>query len=449
MFVTIHETGRSSRWAALALGVILVVAVVGTLPGGAAGSPSVGVTDPINETDVSGTETADDTDVSGTETIDDTDISGTEDGTNLSDGQPETTETATATNQDTRTPSDTSDQVFTNDTDDVETSLDATADAIPGSGLTNDILGLAPIDGHIQYGANGSHPAHSADDDRGTVTPERATPSESGSSVKPANESGAAGTDGGPSSQSDGRSTGGRAPLPDAPDPLPTVLGIGGLGAMLVTTSRFSDGMAAGILRDSVGGGVHRRLAVGLARVPPLFGLAGYQRYEDDDPLVHETRAAIYSQIQSEPGIYLSALTEATGTPMGTVRYHLKILEFEGIVRRTTSNGRRRYYPIDVDPGSFETLLDDSAAQAVLTELGASGPTPVGELADRVDRDPSTITHHTTRLAEMGLVERKRSGRSTLNRLTDEGRASLPGPHARVSPSEAAPASRKGHSAGD
>lgn len=449
MSATIHEIGPASPWAVLALGVILGVALVGTLPVAVAGSPGVGVTEPINDTDLSETEPIDETNLSETEPIDETDLSETDDGTNLSDGPLGTSNTATSAIQDTRATSDTSEQLLTNDTADVETSLDATVEATLDGGLTDDILGLTLIDGPTQYEVDGPHPAHSAETDRATPTPERATPSESGSSMKPSSGSGAAGPDGGTSSQTVGRSTGGRAPLPDAPDPLPTMLGIGGLGAMLVTTSRFTDGMAAGILRDSVGGGVHRRLATGLARVPPLFGLAGYQRYEDDDPLVHETRAAIYSKIQSEPGIYLSALTEATGTPMGTVRYHLKILEFEGIVRRATSNGRRRYYPIDVDPGSFDTLLDDSAAQAVLTELGASGPTPVGELADRVDRDPSTITHHTTRLAELGLVERKRDGRTTLNRLTDEGRASLPGAHARVSPNEAAPASSKGHSAGD
>jgi len=209
----------------------------------------------------------------------------------------------------------------------------------------------------------------------------------------------------------------------------PGLSGVVGAGVLLVIGWRCSS--AGGLATIGHSGAVDKLSSVGyrhltgwLDRLRPVLGLAGYQRYEDDDPLVHPLRGTLYDRIQTEPGTYLSALADATETPLGTVRYHLKILEFEGLVTRADLNGRRRYYPLDVEPGVIETLLEDSAALAVLEELATSAAT-VGELADRVDRDPSTITHHTTRLADMGLVERERDGRTTRNRLTDEGRAAV------------------------
>lgn len=217
-----------------------------------------------------------------------------------------------------------------------------------------------------------------------------------------------------------------RGPIHATSGSFPVALGLGsivGVGAFVVSR-RATHGAITWVVGHTVDRSVTRMLADWLGRLLPVLGLAGYQRYEDDDPLEHETRAALYDRIQSDQGVYLSALSETTDTPLGTVRYHLKVLEFEGLVTRTTTNGRRRYYPADVEPELVDALLDDSAARAVLNEL-ADGAASVGDLAEQVDRDPSTVTHHTTRLAEMGLVERERDGRTTRNRLTDEGRAAM------------------------
>lgn len=331
----------------------------------------------------------------------------------------------------------------------VVATVDGTAVGVTLDGeITVAVGGLGLTDGGTRDRSAGAgaprletadHGADISTDDTGASQRGQSEPT-SGGSENPASV-GSVETETGTQSDSPG-------PLPDAPGPLPAVLGIGGLGAILFTSSRFTDGLGAIVARDWVGASLKGRLAGWLGHLRPLLGLAGYQRYEGDDPLEHVTRATVFERIESEPGIYLAALSEATGLPMGTVRYHLKILEFEGLVNRSPRNGRRRYYPIDVDPAVWETLLENSAARAVLSELATGGPTSVGDLADSVDRDPSTITHHTTRLAEMGLVERTREGRSTLNRLTEEGRAAVPTrPPAQANEQVGAPS--RGHSAGD
>lgn len=155
-----------------------------------------------------------------------------------------------------------------------------------------------------------------------------------------------------------------------------------------------------------------------------LLALFGYERYAGD-PLDHDLRARINEAIRGDPGIHLSAVAETADAPLGTVRYHLKRLEAEGLIESETSDGRRRYVPAGADLDALETALRDDAPRAVLEALFEGGPASTTELADRIDRDPSTATHHVERLAEAGLVERERDGRAVESRLSDGVRAAL------------------------
>lgn len=156
-----------------------------------------------------------------------------------------------------------------------------------------------------------------------------------------------------------------------------------------------------------------------------FFAILGYQRYDDTDPLEHETREAIYRHLRETPGSYLTEVSEATDVPLPTVRYHLKILEHENLVTRTKMRGKRRYFPIDSDPSELDAALNDDAPAAVLTALARRGPASVSDLAEALDRDPSTVTYHLQELADENLVERERDGRSTVNRLAPEVEAAI------------------------
>ncbi len=148
-----------------------------------------------------------------------------------------------------------------------------------------------------------------------------------------------------------------------------------------------------------------------------LFALLGYQRFSDDDPLEHETRSAIYDHVRDSPGTYLAEIGEETDVPMQTARYHLRILEFENLISRKNIRGRRRYFPIGSESDELDAALNDEPTAAVLHALATEGPDSVSGLAETLDRDPSTVTHHLERLEEDGLVERERDGRSVVNRL--------------------------------
>ncbi|WP_323192781.1 helix-turn-helix domain-containing protein [Halostella sp. PRR32] len=155
----------------------------------------------------------------------------------------------------------------------------------------------------------------------------------------------------------------------------------------------------------------------------PVVG--GYSRYDSSDPLEHENRAAIVDRLEAEPGTYLSAVADETGIPLPTVRYHMKILRHEERVTSEVIRGKRRYFPAGFEATELAAALDDAATRDVLHALEAEEPATVTDLADVLNRDPSTVTHHCKRLEEDGLVERERDGRAVLTSLSPEARDAL------------------------
>jgi len=213
-------------------------------------------------------------------------------------------------------------------------------------------------------------------------------------------------------------------PLPDDRTSSGIAIGAVLIGAALVARNA---GTAAALSALGGSGGSLLATLVSVLRdwAARILGLFGYKRYSDDDPLEHETRERLYECIRDSPGVYLSELTEQTGLQMGTARYHLRILEFENLVTSEEIRGRRRYVPVDTEWAELAAALHDETTARIIESLADDGPDSVSGLAERLDRDPSTITHHLDRLAEDGIVERERDGRSVVNKLADSARIAM------------------------
>jgi predicted transcriptional regulator len=202
------------------------------------------------------------------------------------------------------------------------------------------------------------------------------------------------------------------------------------------TTATTAPRGLARLARSSLVDLADRVQAVASDWVGRVLAAAGYTKWAGNDPLEHDTRAELYDHVQAEPGTYLSAFedTPAVDATLGTVRYHLKILERERLVTSEKVQGKRRYYPIGSSPDALDVALEGDSTRAILEALTAS-PDSVSGLADRVDRDPSTVSHHLTRLEAQGLVERERDGQAVTNRLTPGVEALLSqGPFAESGP---------------
>ncbi|PSQ34348.1 hypothetical protein BRD08_09865 [Halobacteriales archaeon SW_10_66_29] len=241
-------------------------------------------------------------------------------------------------------------------------------------------------------------------------------------------------------SDSDDEDRGSGIPLPDDRTQSGVAISAVVIGAALLARNA---GAAAALSAASASSGSLLATLVTVfqdwaARVLAVFG---YKRYSDDDPLEHETREQLYGFIRDSPGAYLTEISEGTDVKMGTARYHLRILAFENLVTSEEIRGRRRYVPVGTEWAELEAALNDETTARIVESLAEEGPDSVSGLADRLDRDPSTITHHLDRLAEDGIVERERDGRAVVNKLSDSARIALedeaPTPAAPRAPSSA------------
>lgn len=145
----------------------------------------------------------------------------------------------------------------------------------------------------------------------------------------------------------------------------------------------------------------------------------------EDTDLELDSRREIYQFVVDTPGIHFRGLFEALSYAQGTLQYHLRWLESRDLLEVVDDGRYTRYYPA----GSFDeadravmNALRREYARRIVAYLASAGPLSTSELADRLERSPSTVSWHLSKLAESGLVEKERDGRSVYYRLTDPER---------------------------
>jgi DNA-binding transcriptional ArsR family regulator len=170
--------------------------------------------------------------------------------------------------------------------------------------------------------------------------------------------------------------------------------------------------------------------SLAVSDVPPtvLVPLAGYSRFDDSDPLNSDLRARLYETVAESPGTYLSELAATADVPVSTVRYHVRVLEREGVVETERIRGKRRLFPGNAATGPLDAALNDASTEPILRAVRREEPVSVSGLADSVDRAASTVSYHLARLEDADLVERARDGTSVRVSLTPATRAALRGP---------------------
>ncbi|MFW6435259.1 MAG: winged helix-turn-helix transcriptional regulator [Halovenus sp.] len=160
---------------------------------------------------------------------------------------------------------------------------------------------------------------------------------------------------------------------------------------------------------------------------PVLLTLLGYSRYDSSDPLEHETRAGLYDRIQSDVGVTLAELTNDNDVSESTVRYHTRILEEESLVEKVDLWGNVRLFPAGYEPKerALTVALDDTPLRSVLSAVRTAEPATVTTIADEIDRSPSTVSHHLSRLDAADLVDRERDGKRVVTTLEPDVRRAL------------------------
>lgn len=133
-----------------------------------------------------------------------------------------------------------------------------------------------------------------------------------------------------------------------------------------------------------------------------------------DDAAENQSRREIRAVAERRPGVHLAAVAEAVEEPVSTVRYHVRVLERDGLLETRKLQGKRRLFSAAVDSDRYElhAALADPPTARLLATTARLEPVGVTELAATLDRSPSTVSHHVDRLAGASLLEYDRLGRS-------------------------------------
>lgn len=162
---------------------------------------------------------------------------------------------------------------------------------------------------------------------------------------------------------------------------------------------------------------------------PPVVAVVlGYSHREDADALEHETRHRLYEAITESPGTYIAEVAETTGTAVSTVRYHLRILEREDVIRSETVHGKRRLYTAASGHDEISAALNDRATTDVVEAVIRHEPASVSQLADELDRAVSTVSYHVQRLETTGVLTRERDGGSVRVEVASSARTVVEAP---------------------
>jgi len=125
-----------------------------------------------------------------------------------------------------------------------------------------------------------------------------------------------------------------------------------------------------------------------------------------------EPRKKTYDAISENPGIHLRELDRKIDVPLGTIRYHLRVLEKRKLIIAKKEGKYKRYYAkgeIDrFDKDRLAFLRKELPRTIILFLLEYPGSSHK-ELSNALDVAPSTITYHLKKMKKANIVEKKGS----------------------------------------
>ncbi|MFX1369589.1 MAG: winged helix-turn-helix transcriptional regulator [Promethearchaeota archaeon] len=146
--------------------------------------------------------------------------------------------------------------------------------------------------------------------------------------------------------------------------------------------------------------------------------------------LLHPFRRDLYQILCENPGTYLLELVEMLESPLGTLTWHLRILEREGLVKSIKFAGKRLYYPRMLRSQEAEmaylTMRSDTAKQIFAYVVNNPGCYQE-EMASSLGVHHDTVRWHVSRMEEVGLVRVEREGRKKKHYLDELGNALMAG----------------------
>ncbi len=146
--------------------------------------------------------------------------------------------------------------------------------------------------------------------------------------------------------------------------------------------------------------------------------------------LLHPFRRELYQVLCSNPGTYLLELVDILESPLGTLTWHLRILEREGLVKSIKFAGKRLYFPKMLRSQEAEmaylTMRSDTA-QKIFAYVVNNAGCYQEQMAESLEVHHDTVRWHVSRMEDVGLIKVIREGRKKRHYLAELGESLLEG----------------------
>lgn len=146
-----------------------------------------------------------------------------------------------------------------------------------------------------------------------------------------------------------------------------------------------------------------------------------------EELLTVENRRRIYERIHAMPGIHLRQIQRDLNISMGTLEYHLRRLELEGIVVTRETNRFKSYFTIgELDRRDKDYLyyLRQPMPRRIAREISKRPYTPLKLLIETMPVAPSTLSFHLKKLVRCGMIKEFTRGRTKFYELANPVRMS-------------------------
>ena len=122
----------------------------------------------------------------------------------------------------------------------------------------------------------------------------------------------------------------------------------------------------------------------------------------------------ILEHIKDNPGCHLRQIKRELNLAMGTMQYHLNLLEKQGKISSEKQNLHKYYFPIGLfekkEKSILQILNQETAREILLSILEKKNPTQT-DIASMMKLSSPSINWHLKRLLELGLVIENRDGK--------------------------------------
>ncbi len=132
----------------------------------------------------------------------------------------------------------------------------------------------------------------------------------------------------------------------------------------------------------------------------------------DDGPNSNTTKVLQF--IQDNPGCHMRYVKREVKMSMGTIQYHLNLLEKQGKIISEKQNFHKYFFPVGLfeqdEREILKILNQESAREIIMIILEKTDPTQA-DIARHVGIAPASINWHLKRIEETGLIEHIQEGK--------------------------------------